>query len=132
MKSVIHKMLGHGIRSCICGTHGLVHYRWEKITCKHCLKLRNTDFTKAPTRRTSDDRRQSKVIQDFAVSMAGQDKRSYQERRMTSTEKMEKAIRRVLATAYKVEAGAWHVSSDNIAALQEALIPTSGGDSEAQ
>lgn len=36
-------------------------------------------------------------------------------------EKMEKAIKRVLATAEQTEAGVWRVSSDNIAILREAI-----------
>ena len=36
-------------------------------------------------------------------------------------DKMEKAIKRVLASAEHSEAGTWHISSDNIALLREAL-----------
>lgn len=42
-------------------------------------------------------------------------------KQLTREEKMEKAIQRLLNTAQFITSGSWHVSSDNIEVLKEAL-----------
>lgn len=48
-KGVVHKLLGHGIRTSVCGNQSpssSMSYRWKNVTCSKCLSVKGKDFTK--------------------------------------------------------------------------------------
>lgn len=66
--TTIHKMIkdAHGHNVCLCTTHGrkMLGYRWNRVTCKKCLELKELDLNDKQLREIARIRYQ-KIVDAF-------------------------------------------------------------------